>query len=58
MWLDLWEVTREKKQLVLRLIYDAQITCGQSDDAAKTMIQLLGDYTEDNASQAREDAHK
>lgn len=29
-----------------------------SESAAKVMIELLGTYTEDNASQARDDAHK
>lgn len=29
-----------------------------SDTAAKVMVELLGSYTEDNASQARVDAHR
>ena len=29
-----------------------------SEQATKVMIELLGTYTEDNASQARDDAHK
>lgn len=29
-----------------------------SEAATKVMIELLGTYTEDNASQAREDAHR
>lgn len=29
-----------------------------SEPAAKVMVELLGSYTEDNASQARVDAHK
>lgn len=29
-----------------------------SDPAAKVMVELLGSYTEDNASQARVDAHR
>ena len=29
-----------------------------SDKASKTMVELLSTYTEENASQAREDAHK
>lgn len=57
-WLDLWECSTEQRHVVLRLLHEAQINCVKSDDAAKTMIQLLGDYTEDIASQAREDAHK
>lgn len=29
-----------------------------SEPAAKVMVELLGSYTEDNASQARVDAHR
>jgi len=29
-----------------------------SDKATQTMVELLATYTEENASQAREDAHK
>lgn len=29
-----------------------------SDAASKVMVELLGSYTEDNASQARVDAHR
>lgn len=29
-----------------------------SEDASKVMIELLGTYTTENASQAREDAHR
>lgn len=57
-WMDLWGSTVDQRHTLLRLMYDAQVACGNSEDAAKTMIQLLGDYTEDNASQAREDAHR
>ena len=29
-----------------------------SDKASKVMVELLGSYTEENASQARDDAHR
>lgn len=32
--------------------------CTYSEAAAKVMVELLGSYTEDNASQARVDAHR
>lgn len=32
--------------------------CFGREQATKVMIELLGTYTEDNASQARDDAHK
>lgn len=57
-WMDMWNCTSEQTRDLLRLLYDAQIKCGKNSDAAVTMINLLGDYTEDNASQARDDAHR
>lgn len=48
-----------------RLIFDGFLfgpdLCGlysYSEPAAKVMVELLGSYTEDNASQARVDAHR
>ena len=43
--------------LGLGLDCDVRLWCG-SDSATKTMVELLGSYTDENASQAREDAHK
>ncbi|MBN3284535.1 EIF3M factor, partial [Polyodon spathula] len=53
-----WNLTIEKKHTLLRLVYEALIDCKKSDAAAKVMVELLGSYTEDNASQARDDAHR
>uniref|UniRef100_H2Z021 Eukaryotic translation initiation factor 3 subunit M n=1 Tax=Ciona savignyi TaxID=51511 RepID=H2Z021_CIOSA len=55
-WLESWDVGEEGKQNVLRLLYEAQMTCGRNKDASPTMVALLQSYTEDNASKAREDA--
>jgi translation initiation factor 3 subunit M len=45
---------------VLVIIYLPEYLCMNlhSERAAKVMLELLGTYTEDNASQAREDAHR
>lgn len=57
-WLALWNVGTVKVQALLRALYDAFVLCKQSERAAKVMLELLGTYTEENASQAREDAHR
>uniref|UniRef100_A0A4W4DPG5 PCI domain-containing protein n=1 Tax=Electrophorus electricus TaxID=8005 RepID=A0A4W4DPG5_ELEEL len=48
----------QKKHTLLRLVYEALVDCKKSEAAAKVMVELLGSYTEDNASQARVDAHR
>uniref|UniRef100_A0A4W3KD93 Eukaryotic translation initiation factor 3, subunit M n=1 Tax=Callorhinchus milii TaxID=7868 RepID=A0A4W3KD93_CALMI len=53
-----WNLTIEKKHHLLRLLYEALVDCKKSESAAKIMVELLGSYTEDNASQARVDAHR
>ncbi|KAE8606777.1 hypothetical protein XENTR_v10010866 [Xenopus tropicalis] len=57
-WISDWNLSTEKKHIVLRLLYEALVDCKKSDEAAKVMVELLGSYTDDNASQARLDAHK
>ncbi|MEE6499107.1 hypothetical protein FKM82_003322 [Ascaphus truei] len=57
-WISDWSLSTEKKHTLLRLLYEALVECKKSDDAAKVMVELLGSYTDDNASQARVDAHK
>ncbi|XP_025943472.1 eukaryotic translation initiation factor 3 subunit M isoform X1 [Apteryx rowi] len=57
-WISDWNLSTEKKHTLLRLLYDVLVDCKKSDTAAKVMVELLGSYTEDNASQARVDAHR
>ncbi|NXW42948.1 EIF3M factor, partial [Nyctiprogne leucopyga] len=57
-WISDWNLGTEKKHTLLRLLYDVLVDCKKSDTAAKVMVELLGSYTEDNASQARVDAHR
>ncbi|XP_055953515.1 eukaryotic translation initiation factor 3 subunit M-like [Argiope bruennichi] len=57
-WLTEMKIPTEKTQRLLRLLHEVLVESKQSDMAAKVMIELLGTYTEDNASQARDDAHK
>ncbi|KAG8438250.1 hypothetical protein GDO86_008808 [Hymenochirus boettgeri] len=57
-WITDWDLNTDKKHILLRLLYEALVDCKKSDDAAKVMVELLGSYTDDNASQARLDAHK
>jgi translation initiation factor 3 subunit M len=48
----------EKIQSLLRLLHEVLLEHKQSELASKVMIELLSTYTEENASQARDDAHK
>uniref|UniRef100_A0A8C5QSC0 Eukaryotic translation initiation factor 3 subunit M n=1 Tax=Leptobrachium leishanense TaxID=445787 RepID=A0A8C5QSC0_9ANUR len=57
-WISDWNLNSEKKHVLLRLLYEALVDSKRSDDAAKVMVELLGSYTDDNASHARLDAHK
>ncbi|XP_076450722.1 eukaryotic translation initiation factor 3 subunit M-like [Babylonia areolata] len=57
-WTAKWELSTAKLQNLYRTLYDALVECKASEQATKVMIELLGTYTEDNASQARDDAHK
>lgn len=57
-WTRAKNISTEKLQKLLRLLHSALAESNHSELASKVMIELLGTYTEDNASQAREDAHK
>uniref|UniRef100_A0A6Q2ZE29 Eukaryotic translation initiation factor 3 subunit M n=1 Tax=Esox lucius TaxID=8010 RepID=A0A6Q2ZE29_ESOLU len=58
-WITDWNLNTEKKHTLLRLVYEALVDlCKSAEAAAKVMVELLGSYTEDNASQARVDAHR
>ncbi|XP_017772065.1 PREDICTED: eukaryotic translation initiation factor 3 subunit M [Nicrophorus vespilloides] len=48
--------TSEQLQKLYRLLHEVLIASGQSEQAAKVLVELLGTYTVENASQAREDA--
>lgn len=57
-WFNNENVGAEKLQMLLRLLHDILQESRQFDLASKVMVELLMTYTEENASQAREDAHK
>ncbi|XP_074660082.1 eukaryotic translation initiation factor 3 subunit M-like [Tubulanus polymorphus] len=57
-WMKVWDVSTQKYQNLLRCLHDALQASKQTEVATKVMIELLGTYTEDNASQARDDAHR
>ncbi|KAG8224945.1 hypothetical protein J437_LFUL006445 [Ladona fulva] len=48
----------EQMQKLLRLLHEVLLSSHQSEQAAKVMVELLGTYTAENASQAREDAQR
>lgn len=58
-WIEVdWQLSRDKTNNVLRLLYEALKESKHSQAAGKVMVELLGTYTEDNASAARDDAHR
>lgn len=50
--------SNEQMQKLYRLLHDVLSKGNQSEQAAKVMVELLGTYTAENASYARDDAIK
>lgn len=50
--------SNEQMQKLLRLLHEVLLTCKQGEQAAAVMVELLGTYTSENASAAREDAQR
>jgi translation initiation factor 3 subunit M len=50
--------TDEQMQKMYRLLHEMLLLNGRSDDAGRVMIELLGTYTTENASQAKEEAQR
>lgn len=62
-WLSALRVPVARVQRLLRLLHEALLECpsrsgGAGELASRVMVELLSTYTEDNASQARDDAHR
>nr|XP_054761977.1 eukaryotic translation initiation factor 3 subunit M-like [Lytechinus pictus] len=57
-WTVQWELNRDRINNVYRLLYEGLKESKQSDEASIVMVELLGTYTEDNASQARDEANR
>ncbi|XP_065205728.1 eukaryotic translation initiation factor 3 subunit M [Planococcus citri] len=51
-------LSNEQMQRLLRSLHEGLVAGRHSDVAAKVMIELLSTYTEENASQAKEDAQR
>lgn len=50
--------TSDQVQKLYRLLHEMLLLNGKSDDASRVMVELLGTYTTENASQAREEAQR
>lgn len=50
--------SNEQMQMLLRLLHQTLLMSKRSEDAGQVMIELLGTYTTENASQAREEAQR
>ncbi|XP_060606604.1 eukaryotic translation initiation factor 3 subunit M-like [Ruditapes philippinarum] len=57
-WISEWDIGTKKVQNMYRALHETLIAARNSEHATKVMIELLGTYTEDNASQARDDAQR
>jgi len=51
-------LTNEQMQKLLKLLHEVLRLCKRSEEASQVMIELLGTYTTENASQAREETHR
>lgn len=50
--------SNEQMQKLFRLLHEVLLANGRSEDASQVMVELLGTYTTENASQAREEAQR
>ena len=57
-WFPVESIGADKIQSLIRMLHQILMDAKQPEMASKVMVELLTTYTEDNASQAREDAHK
>ncbi|PFX32053.1 eukaryotic translation initiation factor 3 subunit M-like [Stylophora pistillata] len=55
-WLNMWEVDGMKARKVYRLLFDALTEDRQSEEATSVMVELLRTYTDENASEVKDDA--
>lgn len=55
-WLKMWEVDGEKARKMYRLLFDALTEDRQSEEATKVMVELLRTYSDENASEVKDDA--
>jgi len=48
----------EQQQQLYRLLHEVLLSSGRAEEASRLMVELLGTYTSENASQAREEAQR
>ena len=51
-------LTTEQLQKLYRLLHEVLLAAGRSEEAGQVMVELLGTFTMENASQAREEAQR
>merc|ERR1719429_167502 len=51
-------LTTEQLQRLYRLLHEVLLPAGRSEEAGQVMVELLGTFTTENASQAREEAQR
>ena len=51
-------LTTEQLQMLYRLLHEVLLAAGRSEEAGQVMVELLGTFTMENASEAREEAQR
>ena len=51
-------LSTEQYQRLYRLLHEVLLASGRSEEAGQVMVELLGTFTTENASQAREEAQR
>merc|ERR1719397_1884575 len=51
-------LSTEQHQRLYRLLHEVLLASGRSEEAGQVMVELLGTFTTENASQAREEAQR
>lgn len=57
-YIKTWQSTTEEIQALYRLLFECLSQMGDSTNALKVVIELLGTFDKDTASKSRDDAHK
>jgi len=57
-WMGNWNLSMDQKQTLLRGLYDGFSESRQSEFSTKLMLELLATYSDEDASHARDDAHR
>ena len=52
------ELTTEQRQKLYRLLHQVLLASGNSEEAGKVMVELLGTFTQENAAMGKDEAKR